>query len=381
MQPSMMAVIMTAYASVESAVAAMREGAADYIVKPFVHDDVILTIRRLFEHKKLMDENTALKEQLGRLVSKDFIGQSRKIKDIFVTLEKVILAKSNILVMGESGTGKGLIAEIVHYNSPRSTKRFMSINCSAIPENLLESELFGYKKGAFTGADTDKPGLLTVADGGTVFLDEIGDMPPGLQAKLLKVIESGEVFPLGETRPRKVDVRIIAATNKDLEAEIKAGRFREDLFYRLDIIEIKLPPLRERKEDIPVLAGHFVEKYAREHGKRIKGLDEEATRLLLEYPWPGNVRELSNAIERAVLLSGSELITPAELPEKVRSATAAHGDGGLKEQVNYFERQLIADKLAQSGGDKEAAARDLGIDLATLYRKLKKLGREGERGR
>jgi DNA-binding NtrC family response regulator len=376
--PSTIVVIMTAYASVESAVVAMKKGASDYIVKPFVHEDVILTIRRLLEHRRLEVENQALRRQLGRLASRDFIGRAPQIREIFETVEKVVLAKSNILLLGESGTGKGMIAEIVHYNSPRSGKQFISINCSAIPETLLESELFGYRKGAFTGADSDKPGLMTVADGGTLFLDEIGDMPLGVQAKLLKAIETGEVFPLGDTKARKVDVRVIAATNKDLEEEVKYGRFREDLFYRLDIIEIKIPPLRERKEDIPMLVEHFIEKYGKEHNKDIKGVDEEAMRLIIDYQWQGNVRELSNVIERAVLLCSSDVITPRDLTERIRMLDAHQG--GLKEQLSYLERNLIMGRLSQLKWNKEEAARELGIDLATLYRKMKKLGIDTGKG-
>jgi DNA-binding NtrC family response regulator len=377
--PTTIVVIMTAYASVESAVAAMKKEAADYIVKPFVHDDVKLTIKRLLEHRRLEVENLTLRQQLGRLARRDFIGSSHQIREIFETLEKVVFAKSNILLLGESGTGKGMIAEIIHYNSPRSERHFMSMNCSAIPETLLESELFGYKKGAFTGADSDKPGLIVVADGGTLFLDEIGDMPLGIQAKLLKFIETGEVLPLGDTKSRKIDVRIIAATNKEFEEEIKKGRFREDLFYRLNIIEIMIPPLRERKEDIPVLAEHFVEKYGKEHTKDIKGIDGEAMKLLMDYQWPGNARELSNVLERAVLLCSPDTITPGDLPDKIRRMDVHHG--GLKEQLGYFERQLIIGRLTQFNWDKEETARELGIDLATLYRKMKKLGIDTGRGR
>jgi transcriptional regulator with PAS, ATPase and Fis domain len=276
--------------------------------------------------------------------------------------------------LGESGTGKGLIAEIVHGNSQRKDKPFISINCSAIPENLLESELFGYRKGAFTGAASDKKGLITMADQGTLFLDEIGDMPMGLQAKVLKVLETGEVLPLGETKPRFVDIRLVAATNKDLEEQIRKGLFREDLYYRLNVIEVKIPPLRERREDIEVLARHFVEKYCRENNKRVVGISEEAMAALLSYPWPGNIRELRNVIERAVVLSGSDTIGPAELPEKIRSHDGSRTMGTLKDRLDSCEETIIREMLQANDWNKEDTARQLGVDLATLYRKIKKLG-------
>ncbi|MEE9523481.1 MAG: sigma-54 dependent transcriptional regulator, partial [Thermodesulfovibrionales bacterium] len=315
----MIVVIMTAYASVESAVEAMQKGAADYIVKPFVNEDVLLTIKRLLEHRRIIFENQALRRQLSQHMGcKEFIGESASLQEIFELLEKVIPTKSNILLLGESGTGKGMIAEIVHCNSPRRDNPFMSINCSAIPENLLESELFGYKKGAFTGANSDKTGLIVIADGGTLFLDEIGDMPMSLQSKILKVLESGELMPLGDTKVKSVDVRLITATNKDIEKHIKKGLFREDLYYRLNVFEIKLPALRERAEDIKVLAHHFIEKYCAEHKKMIKGFTDDAMDLLMGYSWPGNVRELSNVLERATVISSGDMIDVNDFPDKIR---------------------------------------------------------------
>ncbi len=294
---------------------------------------------------------------------------------IFETLEQVIPTSSNILLRGESGTGKGLIAEIIHCNSPRRDKPFMSINCSAIPEQLLESELFGYRKGAFTGAVTDKTGLIVLADGGTLFLDEIGDMPLSLQAKLLKVIESGEVFPLGDTKPRHVDIRIIAATNKNLEEMMREGTFREDLYYRLNVIEILIPPLRERKDDIPPLVMHFIRKFSEQNKKPVKNIDDRAMKALLEYPWYGNVRELSNVIERAVVLCKTDTITLEDLPEKVRHPSTVSSTT-LKDTLSEFERKVILERLNQYNWNKEETAHSLGIDLATLYRKMKKLGIE-----
>lgn len=375
--PSTVMVLMTAYASVENAVEAMKKGAGDYIVKPFVNEDVKLTIGRLLEHRKLSLENVALKRQLSdRLAGNRFIGDSPRIRDIFQTLEKVIPTKSNILLLGESGTGKSMIAEIIHSNSPRRDRPFMSINCSAIPETLLESELFGYKKGAFTGANADKPGLIATADGGTLFLDEIGDMPVGLQAKLLKVVETGEVLPLGDVRSRVADVRFISATNKNIGEAVKSGEFREDLYYRLDVIQITVPPLRERREDIPLLVQHFVEKFRGKYNKIVKGVDRRAMELIMDYPWHGNARELSNVIERAVVLCASDAITVDELPEKLKEKEPAAAGGSLKDSLNYFEKKLILDTLVQHNWNKDETARDLGIDLATLYRKLKKLGIE-----
>lgn len=375
MNPSLTVVIMTAFASVESAVEAMKKGASDYIVKPFINEDVKMTIKRLLEHKKILMENLVLRQQLSQQFgSSEFIGISPQIMKVFDMLEKVIPTRSNILIFGDSGTGKGLIAEIVHSNSQRKDKPFISINCSAIPENLLESELFGYRKGAFTGAASDKKGLITMADQGTLFLDEIGDMPLSLQAKVLKVIESGEVLPLGDTKTRFVDVRVIAATNKNLEEEVKEGRFREDLYYRLNVIEVRIPSLRERKEDIEVLTRHFIEKYGRENNKRITGISDEALEILKNYAWPGNIRELRNIIERAVVLVGSEMVGVEELPERIKSDQGLRSAQSLKEKLDYYEEKIIKNALYVHNGNKEQTARDLGVDLATLYRKIKKLG-------
>jgi DNA-binding NtrC family response regulator len=375
LRPNIIAVIMTAFASVESAVEAMKKGASDYLVKPFINEDVKMTVKRLLEHKKVVQENIALRQQLSQQFGcREFVGVSPQIMRVFEVLEKVIPTRSNILILGESGTGKGLIAEIVHCNSQRKDKPFISINCSAIPENLLESELFGYRKGAFTGAASDKKGLITMADQGTLFLDEIGDMPVGLQAKILKVLESGEVLPVGETKPKFVDVRLVAATNKNLEEQIKKGLFREDLYYRLNVIEVKIPPLRERKEDVEVLARHFVEKYSKENQKKVIGITDEAMDVLNQYSWPGNIRELRNVMERAVVLVGSERIGPAELPDRLKRLDGPRSARTLKERLDYYEERVIRDALQSYDWNKEQTAAELGVDLATLYRKIKKLG-------
>jgi len=373
--PNLIVIMMTAFASVESAVTAMKKGASDYIVKPFINEDVKMTVRRLLEHKKVLMENLVLRQQLSQQFgSREFIGVSPQIHKVFEVLERVIPTRSNILILGESGTGKGVIAELVHVNSQRKDKPFISINCSAIPENLLESELFGYRKGAFTGAASDKKGLITMADQGTLFLDEIGDMPLSLQAKLLKVIETGEVLPLGDTTPKYADVRLIAATNKDPEEQIKKGLFREDLYYRLNVIEVTIPPLRERREDVAVLIRHFVDKFSRQNNKKISDVSEEALEVLTSYPWPGNIRELSNVIERAVVLAGSDRIGLAELPAKLRDQQGMRSMQTLKDRLEHYEEKIIRDSLQTNDGNKEAVARELGVDLATLYRKIKKLG-------
>lgn len=371
-------IIMTAFASVESAVEAMKKGAADYIVKPFLNEEIRITVRRVLEQKRLVAENIALKQQLSqRMGCMDFVTDSEAMFQILETLEKVIPTKSNILLLGESGTGKGLLAELIHCNSPRRDKPFISINCSAIPEGLLESELFGYKRGAFTGAVSDKAGLIVMADQGTLFLDEIGDMPLGLQAKILKVLETSEVTPLGDTRPRTVDIRLITATNQNLEEKIANKTFREDLYYRLNVIEIKIPPLRERKEDIPLLVNHFIKVYAEENKKTVKGVDGNAMRWLMQYSWPGNVRELRNVIERAVVLSQGEFITEREIPERIKKRSSEHAEvSTLKASIENYEKNLIQGIYISRGKNKEETAKVLGIDLATLYRKLKKYGIE-----
>lgn len=377
LRPNMIVIIMTAFGSVESAVEAMKKGAGDYIVKPFINEDVKMTVKRLLEHKKVLMENLVLRQQLSqRFAGKGFVGVSPQILSVFDLLEKVIPTRSNILILGESGTGKGLVAEVVHCNSQRKDKPFISINCSAIPENLLESELFGYRKGAFTGAASDKKGLITMADQGTLFLDEIGDMPSSLQAKILKVIETGEVYPIGETKPIHADIRLVAATNKNLEEQIQKGLFREDLYYRLNVIEVKIPSLRERKEDIDVLARHFVETYSKENNKKVAGITDEAMDILLNYPWPGNIRELRNVIERAVVLSGSDRIDISELPDRLKTARSGKSVQTLKARLEYCEEKIIKDALQAHAWNKDEVARELDVDLATLYRKIKKLGIE-----
>ena len=377
-RPETEVLIMTAYASIESAVLAMKKGAADYIVKPFLNEDVKMRIARVAEHIKLKRDVEVLKQQISqKLETTYFLGTSPQVQKLLSLIEQIAPTKSNVLILGESGTGKSLIAELIHKNSPRRDGPFISINCAAIPETLLEAELFGYKKGAFTGAVSDKKGLIELANGGTLFLDEIGDLPLGLQAKLLKFLETYEFIPLGDIHKKHVDIRLISATNKDLEKLIKEGKFREDLYYRLSVIELRIPPLRERKEDIPVLVYYFIEQVSKHYNKTVKGITNEALSCLLNYDWPGNVRELKNVIERAVILARDEYIRPQDLPEKIfkTSPSLELGVGkSLKEALEEYEKLIILNTLKFCNYDKEKSAEVLGIDLATLYRKLKKFG-------
>jgi DNA-binding NtrC family response regulator len=374
--PETSVIMMTAFASVGSAVEAMRAGAADYITKPFINDEIRLTIRRLLQSRDLQMENEILRQELSqrRQGFVNIIGSSEPMQKVFAIMEKVIPNKSNILITGESGTGKGLVAQAIHESGPRKDKPFISINCGAIPENLLESELFGHKKGAFTSANEDKKGLITMANNGTLFLDEIGELPQTLQVKLLHVIQTKELTPVGDTRVITVDVRIIAATNADLMQRVKEGRFREDLYYRLNVIEIHMPSLRERSDDIPVLIKHYMDITSKESGKNIKDIDYEAMQALLAYEWPGNIRELRNTIERAVVLSDGEMITIHDLPDKFRTLDVEGiSTSSLRQALDNFEREYIRRSMTENKGNKESTAAKLGIDLATLYRKLKKL--------
>lgn len=374
--PGTPVIMMTAFASVGSAVEAMRAGAVDYITKPFINDEIRLTIRRILESNRLQMENLILRQELSQRPAafSNIIGSSDAMQKVFVMMEKVIPSKSNILITGESGTGKGLVAQAIHEAGPRKDKPFISINCGAIPENLLESELFGHKKGSFTSAVEDKKGLITMANGGSLFLDEIGELPSALQVKLLHIIQTRELTPVGDTRVITVDVRIIAATNADLTQRVKEGRFREDLYYRLNVIELKMPPLRDRRDDIPVLIKHYLDAFNKEAGKAIKDVDYEAMQSMLAYDWPGNIRELRNTLERAVVLADGEVITIHDLTDKLRTLDVEGvSTSSLRQALDDFERDYVKRSLAESKGNKEATAAKLGIDLATLYRKLKKL--------
>jgi len=374
--PETSVIMMTAFASVVSAVEAMRAGAVDYITKPFINDEIRLTIKNILQSRKLQMENQILRQQLSQRPAAftNIIGSSEPMQKVFSVMEKVIPNKSNILITGESGTGKGLVAQAIHEAGPRKNNPFIAINCGAIPENLLESELFGHKKGAFTSANEDKKGLITMANTGTLFLDEIGELPQALQVKLLHFLQTKEFTPVGDTRVISVEVRIISATNAQLGQRVKEGRFREDLYYRLNVIEIHMPSLRERRDDIPVLIKHYLAIAAKEAGKTIKDIDYEAMQALLAYDWPGNIRELRNTIERATVLADGEVITMHDLTDKFRTLDIEGvSTSSLRQALDEFEREYIRRSMLENKGNKEAAANKLGVDLATLYRKLKKL--------
>ncbi len=372
-------IVTTAYSSVDSAVAALRKGAYDYITKPFVNEDLLQTIRNALRQRQLFSENRALRRELDlRYSFSEIIGTSESLQNVFRLVEKISSTNTNILIQGESGTGKELIARAIHHHSARADYPFVAINCGALPETLLESELFGHTKGAFTGAVTSKPGLFRSATGGTIFLDEIGEISPAMQVRLLRAVEEHEVTPVGSSIAVHFDARILCATNRDLEKEVAAGRFREDLFYRLNVIELHLPPLRERREDIPLLTRHFILHTAREQQRDEKTIAPEALSALINYNWPGNVRELQNSIERAFTLS-NEQIDLASLSPRIREAAASSAGhaplrdpDGLRPTLAEIERRYIFDILAFVNQDKTRAANILGIDLSTLYRKLKR---------
>ncbi len=367
-----MVIMTTAYGSVESAVEAMRKGAYDYITKPFINDDIKLTVQNALNQRALFRENRYLKRALKEKYRFErIIGTSEAMQQVYDLMEKVCRATINILITGETGTGKELVAQAVHYNSDRAEKPFLAVNCGALAENLLESELFGHVKGAFTGAIASKVGYFQRADGGTLLLDEIGEVSPALQVKLLRAVQEREVVPVGSTEPVRLDVRLICATNRDLEAEVAGGRFREDLFYRVNVMQIGMPALRERRDDIPLLARHFLTAHAEGAGASNPVVSREAMTCLINYDWPENVRELENVVERAVLLAEGEAIVAEHLPEKVREAPIGIEDPeGREMTLAELEKRHILKVMDQMGGNKSEAARILGINLATLYRKL-----------
>ncbi len=376
--PEALVIVMTAYSSVDSAVAALRKGAYDYITKPFVNEDLLQSVKNALRQRELFRENRHLRRELDRRYSfSQIIGTSEALQQVFRLVEKVAATNTNVLIQGESGTGKELIARAIHHNSPRADRPFVAINCGALPETLLESELFGHTKGAFTGATSARPGLFRSAEGGTVFLDEVGEISPAMQVRILRAVQEHEVTPVGSSAPVQFDARLICATNRDLEKEVTEGRFREDLFYRLNVIELHLPPLRERREDIPLLARHFITRTAREQQQNEKAVEPDALTALLNYHWPGNVRELQNAIERAFTLSG-DAIDLDSLPPRVREAASKtspesiRDPDGLRPTLAEIERRHILETLAAVNQDKARAANILGIDLSTLYRKLKR---------
>jgi len=373
-------IVMTAYGTVETAVEAMKAGASDYVLKPFSMEEIKLLIRKELDVRHLREENVTLREALGkRLEFKNVIAKSPKMQEVLATVERVAPTQSTVFLGGESGVGKDLIARVIHQHSRRAAGPFIKINCTAIPESLLESELFGYEKGAFTGAVSTKPGKFELADKGTIFLDEIGDMPGSVQAKLLRVLQDREFERLGGTKTLRVDVRVVAATNQDLRVALEQRTFREDLYYRLNVVPINIPPLRERKEDIPYLVDHFIQRFAKEAGKPLTGITPQAMRLLKEFHWPGNVRELENIVERAVALSTGTLLDAGDIqldlspsaPSRPPATVLFPPEGTTLEQ---FEDEIIKEALRRANGNKSQAARLLGLSRNALRYRLAKLG-------
>lgn len=387
--PAIVAIVMTAYGTITSAVDAMKGGAYHYLTKPFELEDIASLVATALEHQQLKEENWYLKQQLRNKYKFDnIVGNSEGMQEVFSLIEKVADTDSTILVLGESGTGKELVAKAVHYNSHRGTKPLITVNCAAIPEELLESELFGYVKGAFTGAHITKQGRFDTADGGTIFLDEIGDMSGKLQVKILRVLQERRFEPVGSTKTHEVDVRIITATNQNLEEAVKAGRFREDLYYRLNVIPIKIPPLRERPSDIPLLIQHFIDRFNKENEKSVEGMTDEAMEILENYSWPGNIRELENVVERVIVLKDGGKIGVDDLTPQIKGDVKQFegrqvyipADGmSLKQALNRFEQELIEEALKKTSGNKNRAAALLKLNRTTLVEKIKKMGIEFEK--
>ncbi|MDR1660240.1 MAG: sigma-54 dependent transcriptional regulator [Desulfovibrio sp.] len=372
--PAIPVIITTAYSDVGNAVEALKSGAYDYLTKPLDFDELKLILGRAVEHLELVEENKALKNTLAFSFDPGgIIGQSPSMRSLLDMVSTVASSEATILITGESGTGKEVIAKMIHANSKRRSGPYIAVNCSALTETLLESELFGHEKGAFTGAEKRRDGRFLAADKGTIFLDEIGEMPMPMQVKLLRAIQEREIHRVGEDRTMKVDVRILAATNKDLQGEVAAGRFRRDLFYRLNVVSLCLPPLRDRPEDIPLLAMHFLKSFARKNGKPVKGFTPGAMGRLVKYVWPGNVRELENTVERAVVLLVGEYVGERELPPAVME----HGDGDCPRRIDFsdmtleeIERTIVTEVVENVGGNKSEAARRLGITRKTLVSKM-----------
>jgi two-component system response regulator PilR (NtrC family) len=378
--PQTFVVMITAYGSLDTAIIALRNGAYDYILKPIEFDDLLHRIKRMGEHRKLILENTSLRQELHREYDfQNIVGNSPAMKKVFDLIKKVAKSDGTVLITGKSGTGKEIVARAIHYNSNRVMGRFVAINCGAIVETLFESELFGHKRGSFTGAVSDKEGLFKIANGGTIFLDEVSEIPLHLQVKLLRVIEEKEILPVGSTNSIQTDVRIIAASNESLHESVEKGLFRDDLFYRLNIVEIHLPSLEERKEDISFLIQHFIIKHSKQVGKLIRGATNDVVRILMNHKYRGQVRELENIIERALIFSDGEYITLNDLPEELRGrniSTKIPETGYLKDRVKDFERVYIEEQLQLHSQDKEKTAKVLGMSVSSLYRKIEDLGIE-----
>lgn len=379
-QPQIPVIMITAYATVEMSIQALRKGAYDMLTKPFEPEELLYRVKNALTQTELIEENRELKEELaGKFCFDNIIGASAGLKSVMERVEKIAVRDTSVLITGESGTGKELIAQAIHYNSPRKGKRFVAINCGALPESILEGELFGYKKGAFTGAKENRAGLLETADGGTLFLDEVGNLPMNVQKTLLRFLQEQEFNRLGDTTPTKVDVRILSATNADLKQAVKSGAFREDLYYRLNVINIHLPPLRERRVDIPLLAAHFISLQNSKFGTVVKGLDSEAMAAVTHYDWPGNIREMKNVIEASMAMENEEYLTLAtlaqfiEMPEDICLAPLDEQvEGDYSSAMARFEAEYLRGLLARYGWNVDAAARDAGMNMATMYRKIKK---------
>lgn len=383
--PDTAVVVITAFSTSENVREAYRMGATDYIFKPFKVDELKLVVQRALEHQRLIKENSMMKAELVEKYGfSEIVGKSQAMKDVYDIIRKVSDTRTTVLITGESGTGKELVARSLHYSGSRKERPFVAVNCGAMPENLIESELFGHKKGAFTGAGTNKQGLFQAASGGTIFLDEIGEMPLPTQVKLLRVLQDRVIRGVGSVEDEQVDVRVVAATNRILQDEVKAGRFREDLFYRLNVVTLRLPPLRERKDDLPALIQHFLAKYVQEYGRNISGVSPDAMLALQAYSFPGNVRELENLMERAVALEGERIITVSSLPPHVLQTIPFVGgavevsvpDGGmdLDAFMGRIERQLLLHALEKSSGTKKRAADLLGISFRSFRYRLAKFG-------
>lgn len=376
-------IMMSAYGTVDTAIECMKLGAYDYISKPFKNDEILLVLKKAEERERLKEENRRLREDIEREYSfSSIVGKTARMREIFSLIKKVCDFKTSVLILGESGTGKELIARAIHFNSNRKKSPFVAVNCGAIPENLLESELFGHVKGAFTDAVSDKAGLFEQADSGTLLLDEIGEMPPFLQVKLLRVLQEGEIRPVGAAAAKKIDVRVVSATSRDLAADVSSGRFREDLFYRINVFCISIPPLRERTEDIPFLVNHFLQKYSALLGKCDVRLSPDFISTLMGYAWPGNVRELENCVERALVLCEGNFLTTDCLPENLlreklsscKGGAVTHDGFSLKRASELLEREYISKALEKTGGNRTHAAKILEISHRALLYKIKEYG-------
>ncbi len=375
-RPEMRVIMITAYGTVEMAVEAIKLGACDYVIKPVIFEDILTKIRQHLRYLELQEENKVLKSELdSKFDISQIVGESAVMQQVFEMIRKVARTKSNVLITGKSGTGKELVARAIHSLGGENGRRFIAVNCGAIPEGLLESELFGHKKGSFTSAYEDKKGLFESAGGGTLFLDEIGQMPMSCQVKLLRAVEHRQILPVGSTEPVDIDLRLIAATNSDLFEEIKTGQFREDLYYRMNVVGIHLPPLRGRKEDVPLLVEHFIKKYNAEMGKQCTGVSDEVMQILMNYEWKGNIREMQNVIERAVIFAEGDVIESCDIG-LIGSISMTSGEDveDLYAAVKVYEKEQISRSLIKHNWNKAEVAKALGVGLSSLYRKIDELG-------